>query len=137
MRRLVLLATVLATPALAQTLSPPPRNLGMLPKPVPVDGGLVVAPLPSQNLSEDSPVAAFLHAASQALTAGRKAEAIEALERAETRALTRDVRPSTADQPSKQKLVETITAARNAVAAGDDLPARILIDDALRQAGPK
>ena len=138
MRRIVLLAALCAaTPALAQTLSPPPHPLGVLPAPVPVQGGLVVAPLPSQNLSADSSVKDFLTAASQSLAAGRKAEAVEALERAESRALTRDVRPSTADQPSQQKLVESITGARNAIASGDDLAGRILIDDALRQEGAK
>jgi hypothetical protein len=136
MRSIVLAALLLATPALAQTQSPPPRSLGVLPVPIPVQGGLVLAPLPSANVSDDADVHEFLTTAAAALAAGRLAEAVEALERAESRALTRDVRPSLAGQPSKQKLVATIADARRALEGGDKLAARILIEDGLRTAGP-
>ena len=54
--------------------------------------------------------------------AGKKpyaAAAQEALERAESRALVRSVRPSRASQPSEQGIVADIAAARHALAAGD------------------
>jgi hypothetical protein len=127
---------LLAGPALAQTMSPAPRPLGVLPAPIPVQGGLVVQPLPSATLEEDAPAEAFLQAARQSLAAGRLAEAMEALERAESRALTRDVRPSRADQPSDQKLVVAIGKARATLETGDRLATLADIDAALALTQP-
>jgi hypothetical protein len=73
-----------------------------------------------------------LQDARQALAAGRIGEAQEALERAETRALARSVRPSRAGTPSDQDIVEQINKAREAVAAQDRLRALQAIDEALR-----
>ncbi len=121
MRKIALLAVVLLTGASAVHAQSPGQPAG----------GIVLAPLQA-TLDEDAPAAAFLRAARQAIAAGRVSEATEALERAESRALTRDVRPSLAGQPSDQKPVETIKAARVALASGDRLAALGLIDTAIK-----
>jgi hypothetical protein len=99
----------------------------------PGDTASVIAPrLPDPPLDENAPPSAFLAAARNALSAGRTGEGQEALERAESRALGRAVRPSLANQPSRQPLVREITLARDALASGD-IPRTIqLIDAALR-----
>ena len=97
----------------------------------PSTGGVVLQPLQAV-LDEDAPATAFLQAARQSIAAGRVSEAMEALERAESRALTRDVRPSLAGQPSEQKPVEAIKAARAALASGDRLATLDRIDAALK-----
>ena len=79
--------------------------------------------LPVPMIDEDAPPAEFLKAAAAAIAAGRTGEAQEAMERAESRALDRSVRPSKAGMPSRQKLVEQISAARQALAAGDKMGA--------------
>jgi hypothetical protein len=99
----------------------------------PGDTASVIAPrLPEPPLDENAPPAAFLAAARDALSAGRTGEGQEALERAESRALGRAVRPSLANQPSHQPLVRQITLARDALASGDIPHAIRLIDAALR-----
>ncbi len=143
--RLALLAA-LATPAAAQ--SPPdgqyvrpgneigtgqslpasdqPSNLEPTTAPVPYGYRL-----PTPDVDENAPVSVFLDAARRALAAGRAGEAQEALERAESRALSRSVRPSRAGQPSRQPVVERISAARQALGTGDRLHVLQLIDEAL------
>ena len=128
----VLAMLLLALPAGAQTRSPPPGPLGTLPAPVATPDGLVVAPLGAPTLDEDAPARDFLLAARQSLAAGRITEAMEALERAESRALTRDVRPSRAGIPSEQSLVAAIGAARGALTLGDRPGTLGKIDEALR-----
>jgi alkylation response protein AidB-like acyl-CoA dehydrogenase len=109
----------LAVPAAAQTLAP------------------VAAPslpgvrLPTPEVDEDAPPSAFLNAARLAIAAGRDGEALEALERAESRALDRSVRPSRAGVPSPQPLVARIAQARAALAGGDRMQTLQLIDQAL------
>lgn len=125
---------LLAFPAVAQTRSPPPSALGTLPAPIPTKDGVVVPPLAAPTLDEDAPAKDFLHAARQSLAAGRVSEAMEALERAESRALTRDVRPSRAGVPSDQTLVAAIAQARMALTDGDRLATLEKIDAALRLA---
>jgi hypothetical protein len=125
---------LLAIPAAAQTRSPPPGPLGTLPAPITTRDGVVAVPYAAPNLDEDAPVGDFLRAARQSLAAGRITEAMEAMERAETRALTRDVRPSRAGIPSDQSLVATIGAAKQALTAGDRLATLGKIDEALRLA---
>jgi hypothetical protein len=98
----------------------------------PGDTTSVIAPrLPDPPINENAPPSAFLAAARRALAAGRTGEGQEALERAESRALGRAVRPSTANQPSRQPLVRQITLARDALAAGDVAGAIQRIDAAL------
>ena len=93
-----------------------------------------IAPrLPSPAVAESAPPDAFLRAARRAIAAGRTGEAQESLERAESRALDRSVRPSLAGQPSRSPLVSIIAEARGAVALGDRQGAVRLIDDALRE----
>ena len=118
--RLIILAMMLwAMPGLAQTLSPPPQALGSMPAPVDPDSAQ-----------------AYLMVARQALAARRDQDVNEALEQAESRALTRDVRPSTAGVPSEQSLVKVISGARAALAAGDRTEVLVLIDRALAWRAP-
>ena len=87
--------------------------------------------LPTPEVDEDAPPSAFLNAARLAIAAGRDGEALEALERAESRALDRSVRPSRAGVPSPQPLVARIAEARAALAGGDRMQTLQLIDQAL------
>ncbi len=87
--------------------------------------------LPTPEVDENAPASVFLQAARRALAAGRGGEAQEALERAESRALDRSVRPSRAGQPSRQPVVANIAAAREALASGDRMRVLELIDTAL------
>ena len=80
--------------------------------------------------ADDPPFSAFLDLARRAIATGRLAEAEEALEQAESRALIRAVRPSLADQPSRQPVVADIRQARAALAGGDRMEALTLIDEA-------
>lgn len=132
---------LLGGPAVAQTtLSPPPGTLGgKQPSSAtasnisPADTKTTWAPsLPAPAVDDDAPPAAFLDAARRAIAAGRTGEAQEALERAESRALDRAVRPSKAGQPSRQPLVQQIAKARAALLDGDRMQALTLIEQALR-----
>jgi hypothetical protein len=92
-----------------------------------------IAPaLPTPDANGDTPQA-FLMAARQALQANRTGEAQEALERAESRALSRDVAPSQADTPLADPLVQQIGTARQALSVGNTAAALQAIDGALRQ----
>ena len=116
MRLIPLLALLLAAaPALGQTTGTP------------------IAPLPSTDLDDDAPADAFLKSARLALALGRTGEAMEALERAESRALTRTIRPSRAGQPSDQPQVALIARARATLAAGERMATIALIDQALAE----
>ena len=144
MTRTAFAAFLLATPALAAEpafvrpgnkigtgqslpLSSNASNLGA------ADTRTAIAPrLPSPLLAENASPAAFLHAAGQALAAGRTGEAQEALERAESRALSRSVRPSRAGEASRQPLVTTISAARAALSVGDRARALRFIEQAFQ-----
>jgi hypothetical protein len=86
--------------------------------------------LPVPMIDEDAPPAEFLKAAARAIATGHTGEAQEAMERAESRALDRSVRPSKAGMPSRQVLVNQIAKARQALAAGDRLTALQLVQAA-------
>jgi hypothetical protein len=88
--------------------------------------------LPTPPVAENAPPTAFIQAALNALAAGRTGEAQEAIERAESRVLTRSVRPSRADQPSHQPLIQQLAAARDALAGGDRLDAVSKLQAALK-----
>ncbi len=103
-----------------------PSNLAPSTAPVPYGYRL-----PAPAIDENAPVSAFLDAARHALAAGRTGEAQEALERAESRALVRSVRPSRAGQASRQPVVERISAALAALATGDRQAVLQHIDEAL------
>ena len=152
---LAAMLAALATPAGAQSLSGHPGrwpDRGVVPAAVlapaaaqPGTDQLVPSPGPSGDVipvpSVSGPAAAdaddnalpseFLRAARRALAAGRVAEAQDALEHAEVRVLIRAVRPSQAEVPSEQPMVERIAGARAALAAGNRTLVLRLIDDAL------
>lgn len=86
--------------------------------------------LPSPAVGADARPSEFLTAAAHAIAAGRVGEAQEAMERAESRALDRSVRPSKAGEPSRQALVAQIAQARQALAAGDRMAALRLVEAA-------
>jgi hypothetical protein len=91
-----------------------------------------VAPtLPTPGIGGDGGPDAYLHAARDALVAGRTGEAQQALEMAETRMLDRSVPPSGIAVPSDSNTVARITDARNALGGGDTANAIRLIDLAL------
>ncbi len=112
-RRAVLLALLVA-PAAAQTA---PEALPRV-------------QLPEPEVDENASPAAFLNAARGAIAAGRVGEAMEALERAESRALIRSVRPSRAGEASRQPLVQIIAEARAKLADGDRMGALEAIERA-------
>jgi hypothetical protein len=97
----------------------------------PADTASVIAPrLPTPSVGDDASPAGFLQAAERAIILGRTGEAQEALERAESRLLDRDVAPSRADAPSGQPVVATVGQARRALVAGDRATAQRLIAEA-------
>ena len=129
-----------SAPLAAPGMSPPPGPLtrpvspgnaptaAMPPGPaVPLSvaaGAAAAAParsarLPDAGVSEDAKPSAFVEFARAAITAGHTGEAMEAMERAESRILSRSVRPSQANDPSNQELVKQMAQARAALAAGD------------------
>jgi hypothetical protein len=110
---------LVAVPALAQTMSPPPGILGTL-------------PLGATTAADADAPRELLLAARQALAAGRLVDAREALEQAETRVLTRSVLASLRQKPSSQSLVAVIDDARAALAAADRSTTLEKIDEALR-----
>lgn len=109
-------------------LSLPAAGQALVPPEAPSPYGIR---LPTPDVDENAPPAAFLNAARRAIAAGRDGEALEALERAESRVLDRSVRPSRAGLPSPQPLVARIAAARAALAGGDRMQTLQLIDQAL------
>ena len=126
-----------ALPVAAQTTTPEPFVPGRQPASKnasnmsPADTNSTWSPaLPVPMVEDNAPPSAFLEAAVRALAAGRTGEAQEAMERAESRALDRSVRPSRAGQPSKQSLVTQIAQARQALSAGDKLGALMLVRQA-------
>jgi hypothetical protein len=136
---LAVLLPLLAAPVFAQTLpdaggrqplSTAPTNLG------PVDTRTLWSPeLPTPTVDADAPPAAFVKAAQGAIAAGRLGEAQEAIERAESRALTRSVRPSKAGEPSNQALVKQLAEARQALSDGDRMAALRTLQAALGSPG--
>ena len=75
--------------------------------------------LPDPPVADEAPPSAFVAAARTAIAAGRSGEAMEAIERAESRVLVRSVRPSRASVPSDDALVRLLADSRAALARGD------------------
>ncbi len=98
--------------------------------------GTIAPRLPSPDLADGSGPRAYLTAAQTALQARRTGAAQEALERAESRALDGSAVPSQASQPSRQALVQTISSARQALAAGNHAAALDLIAGAMKDPAP-
>jgi len=90
-----------------------------------------IAPrLPDPAAGSNTPQA-YLQAAQRALASGRTGAAQEALERAETRILSRSIDPSMAASPADMPMVMQISNARRALAGRDTSGARTAIDAAL------
>ncbi len=98
----VLLAS-LATAAVAQPAPP----------------GTPLPPLPTPELGEGAAPSAYLQAAIGALATGHTGEAQQALEMAQTRLLDRSVPLGQTNTPSANPAVDQISAALQALAAGD------------------
>jgi hypothetical protein len=87
--------------------------------------------LPEPAVPDGAPPSVFVTAARSAIAAGRSGEAMEAIERAESRVLIRSVRPSRAGVPSDQALVRTLAEARAALGQGDRAAALAKLGEAL------
>ncbi len=87
--------------------------------------------LPDPPVADEAPPSAFIAAARTAIAAGRNGEAMEAIERAESRVLIRSVRPSRASAPSEQALVRLLADARGALARGDRAAALDRLSDVM------
>jgi hypothetical protein len=94
-----------------------------------------IAPrLPDPASASNAPEA-YLAAAQRALASGKTGAAQEALERAETRLLSRSTDPSAAASPADMPMVQQIGQARQALATRDIAGARSAIRAALGNAG--
>ena len=101
----------------------------------PADTRSEIAPrLPDPATASNSPEA-YLAAAQNALSSGRTGAAQEALERAETRLLSRSTDPSAVATPADMPMVQQIGQARQALASRDIAGARLAIRAALGNAG--
>ena len=94
-----------------------------------------IAPrLPDPNAAGSTPEA-YLVAARRALAAGKTGMAQEALERAETRVLSRSTDPAMADRPAGIPMVQSIGEARRALATKNTAGAQSAITAALGDSG--
>ena len=94
-----------------------------------------IAPrLPDPATASNTPEA-YLAAAQNALASGKTGAAQEALERAETRLLSRSTEPSAAANPADMPMVQQIGRARQALATRDIAGARSAIRAAMGGAG--
>ncbi|MDT7953269.1 MAG: hypothetical protein RQ966_17330 [Acetobacteraceae bacterium] len=90
-----------------------------------------IAPrLPSPDANGDDP-RAFLQAAARALRNNQTGAAQEALERAETRVLTRSTDPALANRPDTQMMARGISDAREALGHRDPSRARAIVEHIL------
>ncbi len=102
---------------------------------LPADTRSEIAPrLPAPDAVGNTPED-FLRAAQRALAAGRTGQAQEALERAETRLLTRATSASDANVPDNSPMVKQISEARNALGRRDTAAARQAINTAMGSGG--
>lgn len=94
-----------------------------------------IAPrLPDPASTSNTPQA-YLAAAQRALASGRTGAAQEALERAETRVLSRSIDPAMASSPDASPMVTQIGNARRALASRDTAAARAAISAAISSGG--
>lgn len=94
-----------------------------------------IAPrLPDPGAMDNTPQG-YLAAAQRALASNRTGAAQEALERAETRLLSRSTDPSMAASPADMPMVQQISQARRALAARDTAGARSAISAAMASGG--
>jgi len=80
-------------------------------------GSTVLAPLPAPAVSPEAPPSDLLRAAQGALAAGRRGEAQEALEMAQTRILDRSVPLGQTNNPSDNPTIGQIGQALQALSA--------------------
>ncbi len=86
---------------------------------VPADTHSLIAPrLPAPRVGKNASPVQLLRVANNALQENKTGLAQEALERAETRLLTRSTAPSAADQPDHSKLITDISMARRELGEG-------------------
>ncbi|MCA7119024.1 MAG: hypothetical protein LGL72_06385 [Acidibrevibacterium sp.] len=122
----LLTVTLLATPALAQSNgSSLMQDTGALMGGA--SGSGLASKLPIPAVSDDSALS-YLKAARSALAGGKTGLAQEALERAESRLLTRDVAPSQAGAPSTDPSISEISKALQALASGQTSTALQVVD---------
>lgn len=101
----------------------------------PADTRSGIAPrLPNPDAATNTPQS-YLQAAQRALASGRTGAAQEALERAETRLLSRSTDPAMASAPADMPMVQQISQARRALATRDLVGARSAIDAAMSSGG--
>jgi hypothetical protein len=94
-----------------------------------------IAPrLPDPAAGANTPQS-YLAAAQRALNSGRTGAAQEALERAETRLLSRSTEQSMAGSPDASPMVQQIGEARRALAARDTAAAKSAISAAMSSGG--
>jgi hypothetical protein len=86
--------------------------------------------LPAPNIDDNAPPAAFVQAAEVALAAGRPGEAEEAIERAESRLLDRDIDPRRIQDPSGNPVIALLAQARDALSGGDRMRAVEILEQA-------
>lgn len=113
---------------------PPPRP-AYVPRPVYVAPIPAPDPEPSVDLPYDAPMHEYLRAALAAIHEQDATTADEALQRAETRILSRSVPLGATDMPIRGRTDATIRRARQAVASEDWDGAARLVDEALRHRG--
>ncbi len=95
-----------------------------------------IAPaLPGTGLGPNATIGQYLSVARSALTAGQTGKAQEALENAETLALTRSVGYNAGGTPDSSPLVKSIGAALGALGSNDLISAAHYTDLAMQQAG--
>ncbi len=95
-----------------------------------------IAPqLPSTGLGPNATIGQILAVARSALTEGKTGLAQEALENAETQALTRSVTFGTANVPDNSDLVRNLSQARDALGRNDLVQAGHFTDLAIQEAG--
>lgn len=90
-----------------------------------------IAPRLPDPASANSTPEGYLAAAQRALASGKTGAAQEALERAETRVLSRSTDPSMAASPADMPMVQQISQARRALAARDMAGAKSAINAAM------
>lgn len=123
---LALAATLIAGTASAQFAAPPPP----VPAPEPRAQTQRPRPLPATRATMDS--LQDLRDAQAAIARGRWAAANEAVEMAETRALTRSVIAGTEGTPAQDPVLTETAAARAAIARRDRREAEARIGAAIR-----
>lgn len=96
--------------------------------------GEIAPRLPDPGAAESTPEG-YIAAAQRALAAGRTGAAQEALERAETRLLTRSTDPTMANQPDDGPMVRQVADARRALSTNNVAGAREALGMAMAEGG--